>query len=417
LQQRQFHREGMNSYMLLECDQWLDRNSYENMALEMSDIPGFMSYEIRETDGAQILYYRLKHRTVLGQIIENNRFTFDIVQEMINSIIEVIKQAQEYLLNTENIIWNKDVIFVDAGSGQLVFTYYPGKEQCKNSLREFLSELLQYIDKHDQRSYMYIMEFYNIITNPECDLEQVLHYKKEEKSMDNEAEPIDVQLQEIERTNATLRDDKPSFPIPILIMSVINIIIVCLLLFEVWTYQYVWVLIVTLFMLVAACLKCGATEEEKIDQIMEEYLKEECDNQKMITDQPDDKAVDDQYMETTVLSAIKQEVVIEDTVKELCLKSMNPRSYSDCPIDKKSIIIGSMKSNCDYYIHQKGISRMHAKIMKKEDGLYVLDMNSTNKTFLNETPLISGKEYLLEEGDVLTLAGVVMFAVARKELE
>jgi len=117
LQQRQFHREGMNSYMLLECDQWLDRNSYENMALEMSDIPGFMSYEIRETDGAQILYYRLKHRTVLGQIIENNRFTFDIVQEMINSIIEVIKQAQEYLLNTENIIWNKDVIFVDAGSG------------------------------------------------------------------------------------------------------------------------------------------------------------------------------------------------------------------------------------------------------------------------------------------------------------
>jgi pSer/pThr/pTyr-binding forkhead associated (FHA) protein len=47
---------------------------------------------------------------------------------------------------------------------------------------------------------------------------------------------------------------------------------------------------------------------------------------------------------------------------------------------------------------------MHAKLMKKEDGLYLLDLNSTNGTFLNGESLISGEDVKIEEGDIVAFA-------------
>ena len=78
--------------------------------------------------------------------------------------------------------------------------------------------------------------------------------------------------------------------------------------------------------------------------------------------------------------------------------------------------MGSMTGGCDYILKEKGISRMHVKIMKKEDGLYLLDLNSTNGTFINDQQIASGKEYLLAEGDVVALAYVAIFVVAEQGL-
>ena len=47
--------------------------------------------------------------------------------------------------------------------------------------------------------------------------------------------------------------------------------------------------------------------------------------------------------------------------------------------------------------------------MKKEDGLYILDLNSTNGTFINGKPIDAGKEYRLEVGDMVSFAGNAFF--------
>ena len=43
--------------------------------------------------------------------------------------------------------------------------------------------------------------------------------------------------------------------------------------------------------------------------------------------------------------------------------------------------------------------------------MYLLDLNSTNGTFLNDNAIISGKEYLLSEGDVVALSYMAIFVV------
>ena len=52
---------------------------------------------------------------------------------------------------------------------------------------------------------------------------------------------------------------------------------------------------------------------------------------------------------------------------------------------------------------RSGVSRRHARILKRPDGIYIEDLNSTNFTFLNRKRLQPGQTYLLKDGDEIRL--------------
>ena len=51
----------------------------------------------------------------------------------------------------------------------------------------------------------------------------------------------------------------------------------------------------------------------------------------------------------------------------------------------------------------QGVSRLHAKIICGQDNYYVVDLNSTNSTYVNGTRLIPQQAYSLADGDVIEL--------------
>lgn len=443
MQQIQFYREGIRNYMLLPCEAFVDRDAYGTALLELLSIPGFMQYEIRVLDEKLVLYYKLKYRTSLKQVLGDVKLTLDMMNGMLASIVEVLNQTEDYLLNPEFIMWRSDTTFVEVNSGKLLFAYYPAECDWQKSLKDFLIELIQYVDKKDERVYMHVMEFYNLITNPDCDLDQLKQFVKKRKYgsaieiADDFVDAEDVQamindcngkkagdvkndIKTGEKMAVFTKEKKEGklYLLTIGILTLANLIVVFLLLLEIWTYQYIWVLAVTFILLLMAFLmRKPFGEEKEIDEIMEEYLIDTSLEVEHLVDK-NKISYDDEIEasdETTILFAANQEVVIEDKPQELYLKSMNPKCHRDLIMDKTSMVIGSLNKGCDYLLSEKGISRMHTKLIKKEDGLYALDMNSTNQTYLNEQPLISGKEYLLNEGDVLSLAGVVTFVVVERE--
>jgi hypothetical protein len=99
----------------------------------------------------------------------------------------------------------------------------------------------------------------------------------------------------------------------------------------------------------------------------------------------------------------EREIVVEECPRPLVLASFEKGKYPAIQIEK-STVVGCMEEGCNYLLKERGISRMHAKLMKKEDGLYLLDLNSTNGTFLNGESLISGEDVKIEEGDIVAFA-------------
>lgn len=418
-----FQREKMNSYMVMTCDEKLNRNIYSEAILENAKIPGLMNYEIRDVDGEQTLYYKLVYRTSLKQVLGDVKLTFDLLETMISSMVDVIKQTEEYLLDSGSIIWKSEYVFIEIHSGKLSFAYYPKMQEENNSIKNLLVELFQYVEKNNRQAYQYLMEFYNLVTNPDCTLKQMEQYTRNNHVDSNDfvsemyqEDPLVISTKQ-EKKVSCLQNKKDDVSLKknrfvIMILIAVNLIVSVLLLLDIWTYQYIWVLIVTLFLLFVAFLSgYPKKEEESPDKIMEEYFKEHREDQHRDYYQQSNIRREMTDMETTVLCTEYQEIVTEDAPRELCLKSMNPQKYSDIYIEKNSIVLGCMLGSCSYLIKENGISRMHAKLIKKEDGLFLIDMNSTNGTYLNDELLVGGKEYLLEEGDVISLARLVTFAV------
>jgi len=113
------------------------------------------------------------------------------------------------------------------------------------------------------------------------------------------------------------------------------------------------------------------------------------------------------------------EVPEEEVVLSVSLKLSIPDSGQEMelPLIKKEVTIGRLDpaSNCfpevDLASHsalRKGISRWHAKIIRRGKEVLIEDLASTNGTFLNRKRLTPCFPQVLKSGDELQLGKLVL---------
>ncbi len=77
------------------------------------------------------------------------------------------------------------------------------------------------------------------------------------------------------------------------------------------------------------------------------------------------------------------------------------------------LIIGRAPE-CDFQIMERSVSRQHARIWQEPGGCRVKDLDSTNKTLLNDQPVIEAE---LKDGDHLTIGSCVLKFMERSSVE
>ena len=103
------------------------------------------------------------------------------------------------------------------------------------------------------------------------------------------------------------------------------------------------------------------------------------------------------YGETVVLSA-------GAVSGPASLVSKEPGELATIYINEDLTVIGKLETACDAVISLPTVSRIHAKIRKKEDAYYLTDMNSRNGTAVNGRLLLPDEEYRLEPEDEVDFA-------------
>ena len=73
-------------------------------------------------------------------------------------------------------------------------------------------------------------------------------------------------------------------------------------------------------------------------------------------------------------------------------------------IGEESCVIGKKEDEVDLIIDEDGISRMHARIIVKDDEFFIQDLNSKNGTFKNGMRLKPYEQKKLVKGDEIKLA-------------
>ena len=71
-------------------------------------------------------------------------------------------------------------------------------------------------------------------------------------------------------------------------------------------------------------------------------------------------------------------------------------------------------ADCDMRLLNRSISRLHCRVWRDASGWWVRDLNSTNKTYLNDRPVVEAR---LKDGDFITLAGTVVQFTQEKDVD
>lgn len=419
--QTQYSKDGIQHFMIVGWEhEWVD--VYDHNLLRYQNVPYLMSYEVREINGEIALYYKLDYRITLETVVGQMTFNIEMLKNMITSISEVINVCEEYLLDPNHIVYEIDKIFIDITTGKLKFLYYPGLMNERHDLKDLISQMFQYIDRKNDDCMVYLMKFYDKVTKPDNADHFTREFKVETMDNNNCNDKGEICDKISEETSVNPKSTHMFAKINIgniikllmLITAAFDITLLAGLIFDVLTYEKMGYLFVGMAILIGlTIIHIAFGEEDTPEEIMDDYYNNiEQETSHFYVDEEQIDTTGGGFGETVLLTSGEEgnnNVIMEVFHGELYLEAMIKDMFPSIHVSTGNIVIGCYKEICDYVLAERGVSRFHAKLMKKEDGLYILDLNSTNGTFINGKPIDAGKEYRLEVGDMVSFAGNAFF--------
>lgn len=412
----QYHKDGLQQYVFFPLES-LPEGEYINQLFQYHEVPGFLNYEIKAMNNQYYIYYLLRYKTSIRCMGDYLSFADDLVEEMVHSVISIIQTSKEYLLSLHHIIWSVDYVFIHVETGRLQFCYCPDRLK-ENDIRSFLSELIQIVGKKNETAMVQLLQLYNCVTEPE-------EYRDIKPKEERDCEDCSNR-NEIMESKSTKATGKKLTDYGVALLAVMNVSVLFLLFSGVLSNHY-FPLIIFLFIFLCAgiIVSISGNKGREPDQMINEYFHNMEESKEQEPEVPSSKqgrtagvSKSALYGETSVLTVSDREKdlpVIEEYPKELHLYPCEKEKYPVLKIGDKSVIIGCMQENCDYVLQERGVSRLHAKIMRVESMLYLLDLNSTNGTYLNGEQIESGRDYLLEKGDIVAFSQIEFYVAEKSE--
>lgn len=80
--------------------------------------------------------------------------------------------------------------------------------------------------------------------------------------------------------------------------------------------------------------------------------------------------------------------------------------YDTIRLEEFPFFVGKLKTHTDVHIPSATISRFHAKIMKEDSKYFIMDLNSTNGTFVNGELVEGNEKRKIEDGNEITFANI-----------
>lgn len=200
------------------------------------------------------------------------------------------------------------------------------------------------------------------------------------------------------------------------------VVIVCLVLTAVLAIAaaWLWGLSTTqiggVVFLLTGALGYGITidrKQKKKQQEADEFPEETDSAERVYEEQPylNEALEEEAYEETAQGYSEKMYLgdtgVLYETGRErLMLVGTNPGSRERILLEDDMYVIGQLKSQADIVLNHPSVSRVHAKIQREGSAYYLIDLNSTNGTFLNGRRLDVHEKVMIQFGDEIAFARV-----------
>ena len=447
----EYKRDMNHNYLILYGEDEINTDSYQVRMLVGNVIPSLLKCRIQGMDGRFLVYFDITSKQALSVLYEEKKMGVEDLRLIFGGFVKAMEDAAEYLMNPGQFIISPEYIYTDIEKQEIYFCMMPGYEKDIKEQFQFLTEyILPKIDHQDQDAVILGYGVYKRAMEDSFHLEHIkeelyktqgqqgttttkaeqMKTESEQRQESEDFNPEEEGFWENEEINQEfVRDGEKSkslsLPQKIGIIVLVAILlcgIAAITLMGYLPYLETGTILGIIIVLVACVmLFVYVSKIKKKPGALRQGREEERDNPKGITGKvPTDQTDQSQNTIKSVVKSTNKPVVKSSQLHAdygetvvlsagavsgpASLVSKEPGELATIYINEDLTVIGKLETACDAVISLPTVSRIHAKIRKKEDAYYLTDMNSRNGTAVNGRLLLPDEEYQLEPEDEVAFA-------------
>ena len=447
----EYKRDMNHNYLILYGEDEINTDSYQVRMLVGNVIPSLLKCRIQGMDGRFLVYFDITSKQALSVLYEEKKMGVEDLRLIFGGFVKAMEDAAEYLMNPGQFIISPEYIYTDIEKQEIYFCMMPGYEKDIKEQFQFLTEyILPKIDHQDQDAVILGYGVYKRAMEDSFHLEHIKEelYKtqgqqgttttkaeqmKTESEQRQESEDFNLEEEgfwENEEINQEFvwdgeKSKRLSLPQKtgvIVLAAILLCGIAAITLMGYLPYLETGTILGIIIVLVACVmLFVYVSKIKKKPGALRQGREEERDKPKGITGKvPTDQTDQSQNTIKSVVKSTNKPVAKSSQLHAdygetvvlsagavsgpASLVSKEPGELATIYINEDLTVIGKLETACDAVISLPTVSRIHAKIRKKEDAYYLTDMNSRNGTAVNGRLLLPDEEYRLEPEDEVDFA-------------
>lgn len=364
----EFIRSLQSNYERVRLDNQPDEQRYQYCILTRGGIRGLLTCSLRYINGEAYLYYDITSRQNVAQLYDKQTIDRAWVQDFFWSYEQITGELGRFLLDEKNILLYPDQIFEDLGSRNFFFLYLPYHQEGNGfgKFLEFLMERMDYDDTELVECVYFIYEQYEKYGDIYLQDQIFADVKRIENVISRDGSESEEDGSEDYIEESVLLSDLGEPQLQVDQVSV----------------------------------KKGLLEKLGFKKKMMNKQKNAYremiypDMAGMVVAEEVD--YNEEYDEEDYGRTIYVEQKTEDAGVH---KLYTPDGRVVATLDKDVFVVGKQKGEADLTLEDDTVSRLHARICKESDMVYLEDLNSTNGSFKNGLRLQPYEKRRLEEGD------------------
>lgn len=436
-----YQTDGVHSYIVLNQIE-MPQDSYEVEMVANNDFYELLSFDFRKIDDRQQMYYQIDGLLGIDDLLKNDELESKWVIGLLDNLVDIIFKLYDYLLSPHDLILDTDGIFYGQVRQRFQFIFLPGYDlDIHMQIKELIEKLMRIMNHTEREGVDFIYGLYELVQQERYDLKNIRIYIKSytgRKSENIEAHIKDSDIKIISKDmdgqegksstyeDAGLRDemmdllfsdkvealdrDRGKYQSLLKVVFGVTILVgIVGMLIDLKQYQQIYhvkFLMIILIMVAVEIFIYMGTEKDGTDKIVQssEEIK--------ITETLDTTVLSEYGEATALLSAElpKYKLVPEkaDSIAGEMASIYAGKYYptAEYVIGNAAYVIGRDSASSDYCIANETVSRQHARIYRDREFVMIEDFNSTNGTFVNDVPVLSGHPVTISVGDCIRFGAV-----------
>ena len=438
-----FYRDLKHSYMVCNCDNDEENKDakYQLKILESGRVKRLLKCNVRAINQENFLYYDITSMINIADRFSAKGLGKDQLLKLLSDMKEMMENLSEFLMGEEGIVLDTKNVFVNLSTGEYGFMYYPYLKEQK-SFEEFAEQLLDIVDHDDEgavdmiydlcdKAHIKEMLFLDVLEDvlgknvEEKEQKPVEEdfYAEDEYSFDEpEDEPVEESRMERSKRKLSGKVQILFFFMFIAVIAGIMYVRINYILTKEENLLSIGIMLIS-GITGAVALIGGIKTMKGTGTLKENKATEEMDDNETYEgyDDFEDENYEAYKSPVRVTSSFSGEmtsgshndycdaetvVLTDNEEKEMTLYSTNLDKTIRIALDKLPITIGKMEGCVDRIIPDSSVSRLHCRIVKDQNGIALIDLGSTNGSFVNGLKIAAQKKTYIDEGDEVKLGRI-----------